>query len=89
MLSFGWVDPNWNYFLTPDSVHLAKAVVTRKAFRAGVYPQRWRSSIYILQQRIPEEAGFPPDHNAVTQQDQEILTDFIILLSALFKHTVI
>lgn len=89
MLSLGWVDPNWNYFLTPDSVHLAKAVVTRKVFHAGIHLHRWRRSIYILQQRIPEEAGFPPDHDVAAQQDQEVLTDFGISLSALFKHTVI
>lgn len=89
MLSLGWVDPNWNYFLTPDSVHLAKAVVTTKVFRAGIQLHRWRRSIYILQQRIPEEAGFPPDHEVAAQQDQEILMDFSISLSALFKHTVI
>ena len=38
MLFLCWVDPNWNYFLIPDSLHLAKAVVTEKSpIQGSVY----------------------------------------------------
>lgn len=47
MLSLCWENSNWNYFLIPDSQHLAKAVVTEKLFvRVSVYTGEVQSTVF-------------------------------------------
>lgn len=88
MLSLCWGYPNWNYVLIPDSQHLAKAVVTEKLFVQGFV---YTGGEVQLQSSTaqPRKVRLSYGPRCSNSAGQERLTDFIIWLSAVFKHTVI